>query len=141
MKTLGEIIVIEDDEDDIQFLKEILESLNYPNKVVFFQDSTLVVDYLLDNEVKPFLILCDINMPRLNGYQLRHLIQINEDLNLKCFPFVFLTTSKDHKEVMKAYKFSIQGFFPKGCHFDEYKETIGKIIEYWKNSLTPTKYL
>jgi hypothetical protein len=36
MKIKGEIIVIEDDQDDRDFLKDIFESLNYSNKIVFF---------------------------------------------------------------------------------------------------------
>ena len=46
MRRSGEIIIVEDDEDDRLFLKDIFDSLEYPNKVVFFADPTEVIGYL-----------------------------------------------------------------------------------------------
>lgn len=137
MKINAEIIVIEDDEDDRLFLKDIFESLSYPNKVVYFEDSTLVMDYLLNENVKPFMILSDINMPKLDGYELRDSILKNEELREKCVPYIFLSTSRNPENVIKAYDRSAQGYFTKESNFTTYKELIQKIIEYWQKSLTP----
>jgi hypothetical protein len=41
-------MMIEDDQDDRDFLRDIFESLDYPNQIVFFKDSCMVQDYLLD---------------------------------------------------------------------------------------------
>ncbi len=138
MKINAEIIVIEDDEDDRLFLKDIFESLSYPNKIVYFEDSTLVMDYLLDENVKPFMILSDINMPKLDGYELRESILSREETKEKCVPYIFLSTSKNPKNVIKAYNLSVQGYFTKENNFKAYKELMQRIIEYWQKSLTPT---
>ena len=138
MKINAEIIVIEDDEDDRLFLKDIFESLSYPNKIVFFADPTLVIDYLLNTNVKPFIILSDINMPKLDGYELRDRIFKNENLKEKCLPYIFLSTSKNPEYVAKAYDHYAQGYFTKESNFTTYKEVIHNIIEYWQKSLTPT---
>ncbi|MCP2025812.1 CheY-like chemotaxis protein [Flavobacterium sp. HSC-32F16] len=137
MKISGEIIIIEDDQDDRDFLKEIFESLNYPNKIVFFEDPTKVVDYLSDETVNPFLIISDINMPKLNGYELRNEILNNSDINKKCVPYIFLSTSQNPENVIKAYEFPIQGYFKKQENFSEYKEMINKIMQCWFTSLSP----
>jgi CheY-like chemotaxis protein len=137
MKIHDEIIVIEDDEDDRLFLKDIFESLSYPNKIVYFADPTLVIDYLLDKNVKPFMILSDINMPKLDGYELRDRIFKNEILKKKCLPYIFLSTSKNPENVEKAYAHSVQGYFTKESNFTTYKEVIQNIVEYWQKSLTP----
>lgn len=137
MKINGEIIVIEDDQDDRDFLKDIFESLGYPNKVVFFKDPATVEEYLANPNVKPFMILSDINMPKMDGYELRDQLLANTDINEKCVPYIFLSTSKNPENVLNAYKRPIQGYFKKEDDYAIYKQTIQGIIEYWQTSLTP----
>ena len=137
MRRNGEIIIIEDDEDDRLFLKDIFDSLDYPNKIVFFEDPTQVVQYLLDPGVNPFIVLSDINMPKINGYELRNQILAIDKINEKCVPFIFLSTSKNPDNVNKAFKLSVHGYFKKEHDFKTYKIMIRNIVEYWRTSLTP----
>lgn len=141
MRSNGEIIIIEDDEDDRMFLQDIFESLNYPNKLVFFGDPTLVVDYLSDSSVQPFMILSDINMPKMDGFELRNHILQNPQTSSKCVPYIFMSTSKSPEQVIKAFDCHIQGFFKKEDDFNQYTRTIQNIVEYWRTSLTPAKTL
>jgi CheY-like chemotaxis protein len=67
----GPIIIIEDDIDDQDILTDIFKELNYKNEVIFFGDSVQALDYLTDTEKEPFLVLSDINMPKLDGMALR----------------------------------------------------------------------
>ncbi len=71
MNKNGPVIIIEDDEDDQYLLEQVFLKLNYQNKVVFFSDGQDALDYLQTTHELPFLILSDINMPRLDGFQLR----------------------------------------------------------------------
>ena len=139
MNLNGEIIIIDDDEDDRLFLKDIFESLQVLNKVVFFDDSTLVIEYLLQTRIMPFLILSDINMPKLDGYELRSKILNNEELNTKCVPYVFLSTAINPENIQKAFQLSVNGYFKKEENFIEYKNVIENIVSYWKKSYTPAK--
>lgn len=107
MKIKGEIIVIEDDQDDRDFLKDIFESLNYPNKIVFFEDPTKVLEYLSDEKVKPFMIISDINMPKLSGFELRDKILQDKVINKKCLPYIFLSTSHNPENIKEAYGLSV----------------------------------
>lgn len=61
------IVIIEDDVDDQDILAEIFKELNYKNELVFFGDSELALEYLTNTDTEPFLVLSDINMPKLNG--------------------------------------------------------------------------
>lgn len=137
MRRNGEIIVIEDDEDDRMFLKDIFESLSYTNKIVFIEDPTTAVSYLSDPLVNPFLIISDINMPKMDGYELRSQILADKHVNRKCIPYIFLSTSKTPENVSKAYDFHVQGYFKKEDNFTTYKTMIQSVVEYWKTSLTP----
>jgi CheY-like chemotaxis protein len=80
MNKNGPILVIEDDEDDKEIILEVFKTLDYGNEIIFFYDGNEALEYLNNNpDLKPFLILSDINMPKLNGFALRDQVQNNED--------------------------------------------------------------
>ena len=135
----GPVIVIEDDEDDQYMLEEVFKNLNYKNKIVFFKDGNDALDYLNLTKEPPFLILSDINMPRINGFELRNKIQANELLHVKCIPYLFFTTNANKKSVIEAYAMSVQGFFVKPNKYEELESTIKKIMDYWKECIAPNK--
>ena len=113
MNKKGPIVIIEDDEDDQAMLSQVFKALAYSNEVVFFTDAVEALDYLVNTDIEPFLVLSDINMPKLNGLELREKIHENEDLRLKCIPYLFFTTSAEQAHVIDAYSRSVQGFFVK----------------------------
>ena len=140
MNKAGPIIVIEDDVDDKEILVEIFEELHYENKIIYFHDGNEALDYLNRTDVQPFLILSDINMPKINGFELRNKIFTIEHLQTKCIPYLFFTTSGTKKSVLDAYAISVQGFFIKPSSMEHLKSTIKKIIEYWKECIAPNHY-
>ena len=141
MNKSGSIVVIEDDADDQEILTGIFNKLDYKNSVIFFSDGEDALAYLLETKTKPFLILSDINMPKLSGFELRQKIHSNEDLNLKCIPYLFFTTTSNQKAIIDAYSQSVQGFFVKANSIDKLEHTIKTIIEYWKECEAPILYL
>ena len=76
-------------------------------------------------------------MPKLNGIELRQQIHENEDIRVKTIPYLFFTTSAEQEAVIDAYSKSIQGFFIKPSSFDELKNTMRIIIEYWQKCESP----
>jgi CheY-like chemotaxis protein len=139
MTKSGPIVIIEDDLDDQEILGEIFKRLNYSNKIIFFIDGEDAFAYISEPDVAPFLILSDINMPRLSGLELRERIQANEDLRMKCIPFIFFTTTANKKSVLEAYYKSVQGFFQKPNTLEELENKIKIIIEYWKECIAPNR--
>ena len=137
MNKIGPIVVIEDDVDDQEILDEIFKNLKYKNPVIYFTDSEEALQFLIDTKIKPFLILSDINMPKLTGFELRQKVHTNEDLNLKCIPYLFFTTTSAQKAIVDAYSQSVQGFFIKANSSDKLESTIKKIIEYWHECEAP----
>ena len=133
----GPIIIIEDDIDDQEILKSAFESLECKNEVIFFANGEEALAYLTLTEIEPFIIFSDINMPRLNGMELRAKIHENEDLRLKSIPYLFFSTSAEQAHVVDAYSKSIQGFFIKPSNFYEIRETIKSIVDYWTRCVSP----
>jgi CheY-like chemotaxis protein len=136
----GPIIIIEDDSDDQEILLEIFDKLGYVNEIVFFHDGNKALDYLNNTDVKPFLILSDVNMPKINGFELRNRVFTNDQLQTKCIPYLFFTTGANKKSVIDAYALSVQGFFLKPGTIHELENTIKKIVEYWQECIAPGQY-
>ena len=137
MNKQGAIIIIEDDRDDQAFFSEVLAELNYKNQVIFFNECQEALQYLMAKTSEPFIVFSDINMPKLNGIELRQQIHENEDIRVKTIPYLFFTTSAEQEAVIDAYSKSIQGFFIKPSSFDELKNTMRIIIEYWQKCESP----
>lgn len=137
MNKNGPIIVIEDDTDDQEILTNIFNNLDYKNPVIYFSDGEEALKYLVDTKIKPFVILSDINMPKLSGFELRQRVHTNEDLNLKCIPYLFFTTTSSQKAIVDAYSQSVQGFFVKTNSVEKLERTIKRIIEYWQECEAP----
>lgn len=140
MNKQGPIIVIEDDADDRFLLEEVFTSLGYPNKRTYFVDGQEALDYLKKIDFAPFLILSDINMPRLDGFQLREKLHTDAQLQLKCIPYLFFSTAMNQKIVIDAYSMSAQGFFIKQNSFSELEKTIRAIMEYWTRCAAPNNF-
>ncbi len=75
----------------------------------------------------PFLIISDVNMPRLNGIELRAKVQQNELINIKCIPYILLSTTASKSFVDNAYLIGIQGYFKKPSSSDAVEADIQKI--------------
>lgn len=133
----GPIIIIEDDIDDQEALIDVFKELQFKNEVIYFGDGEDALSYLIKTTIEPFLILSDINMPKLDGLALREQIHHNEDLRLKCIPYLFFTTSSNQQHVITAYSKSVQGFFVKPKTYVRLVSTIRKILEYWKECESP----
>lgn len=136
----GPVIVIEDDTDDQEFLAEIFKKLNYQNKILFFLDGELALKHINETDDLPFLILSDINMPKLNGFALREKLRTDERLSNKCIPYLFFSTAADQRSVIDAYSQSVQGFFVKQNSLTELEKTITVIMEYWRRCAAPNDF-
>lgn len=141
MSLKGPIISIEDDADDQYLLKCVLEEMNISNKVYFFNNGLEALNYLEVTKEQPFIILCDINMPVMNGIELRRHIENDEYLKKKSIPFVFLSTSGSAQLVEAAYEYTIQGYVKKASGFDTFKNQIELIIDYWEACLHPNNFV
>ena len=140
MNKQGPIIIIEDDLDDQDNLTEIFKKLNYGNEVIFFTDGDKALEFLNNTDVHPFLILSDVNMPRINGFELRNKVFTNELLKTKCIPYLFFTTAATKKSVLEAYSLSVQGYYLKTNSMAELEKTVKRIMEYWKECIAPSEY-
>ncbi len=133
----GPILLIEDDIDDQEFILDALQTLGIQNEVKTFDNGQKALDFLKIMDKQPFLIISDVNLPVMNGLQLKFEIQNNEYLRTKSIPFIFLTTSGDKKAVEEAYQLQVQGFFVKEITYEGINKQLRGIMDYWKNCKHP----
>jgi len=134
------IIIIEDDQDDQEILTEVFKNLKYTNELFFFTDGQKALDFLDSSDIIPFLILSDINLPKLDGFALRNKIKMDAKLQLRCIPYLFFSTYVSQNAVIDAYSLSVQGFFKKEHSIVELEKTIHVIMEYWKRCAAPNNF-
>jgi DNA-binding NarL/FixJ family response regulator len=135
----GAVYIIDDDIDDHQIVKEIWKDLGLPNQLLFFTSGADMMMHLSGSHVAPFLIICDLNLPKMNGFELRTKLLESANPKFKSVPFIFWSTHASEAQVREAYELSAHGFFIKGSSFTQMKESFTAIINYWALSEMPAK--
>lgn len=123
------ILLVEDDDVDAMLVTKALEKQKITNPVVRAVDGISAFERLRDGSVdEPYLILLDLNMPRMGG--LEFLEKIREDPKLKkTIVFVF-TTSNDEKDRWSAYDHNIAGYILKDGIGSDFVEAIKLLDSY-----------
>ena len=129
MQRTRPIMIIEDDLDDQELLQETFRSLDYPNPVIFFSNGKDALNYLHQTSAPPALIISDINMPRMNGFEVKKRIDRSPELGKLDIPFVFLTTQSSKNA--EACSVSDHRFFTKPNTMVDLHNTIKTIVEHW----------
>lgn len=127
----GPILIVEDDRDDQELITESLKEMDSNHDVRVFANGKDTIEYLLHTKDQPFIIISDINMPIMDGFQFRHAIQSDEFLRRKSIPFVFLSTDASPPSVVKAYDLMVQGFFKKPTNYNELCDVLKMTMDYW----------
>lgn len=118
----------------------MFQKLAYSNQVIYFLDGQAALDYLDQTDEVPFLILSDINMPKLDGFALREKLHNDARLRLKCIPYLFFSTAVSQQMVIDAYSLSVRGFFSKKITRNKLEKTITVIMEYWLRCAAPNNF-
>ncbi|ACO47526.1 response regulator [Deinococcus deserti] len=86
---------------------------------------------LLQNETfQPNVILLDVNMPEMNGFQL--LAELKRDPRLQKIPVVMLTTSNAKSDIIRAYSLHASSYLVKSSEFDGFLEQVEVFLQYWQ---------
>ncbi|HEY0677369.1 MAG TPA: response regulator [Chitinophagaceae bacterium] len=140
MKRTGPIVIVEDDPDDQLIMEGIFHDLGVKNKLYFFSNPPDVLEYLSSTSEDPLIIISDVNMPGMDGIELRHSINQSDYLRKKSIPFIFYTTSAKRESVDLAYDMMVQGYFQKPNSIEEARSTLKMILDYWNVCLHPNCY-
>jgi CheY-like chemotaxis protein len=133
----GTIIFVDDDADEHNFIKMALKSIGLNSKLLSFYNGDDAYKFLKDTSEEIFAIICDVKMPKVDGLELKRMIEMTPELKIKAIPFIFHSNAASPTEVRAAYSMNIQGYFQKGKSLDETKECIRSITSFWSKCLHP----
>jgi len=125
------VFLIDDDEVDIMGVRRAFEKTKIGNPIVVARDGIDALEKLRNRTIKkPYLILLDLNMPRMNG--LEFLDEIRKDRSLQDSIVFVLTTSKAEKDKCAAYRRNIAGYILKENVGREFLDAVSLLGIYWK---------
>ncbi len=138
------ILIVEDREDDILVMRKAFERASVGNPIQIVRDGEEAVAYL-SGEGKyanraeyplPILILLDLKLPRMDGFEV--LTWIRQQEGIRGLPVVVLTSSSQLRDVNRAYDLGANSFFVKEIDFQGSVDLSKLLQGYWlKKALTP----
>lgn len=132
------VLAAEDDRADRFFLTEAVQSAGMPVALHTVRDGEEALKYLRaegefgDREKHPVpdLLLLDLKMPNMSGLEVLRWVKENPDY--KWIPAIVLSGSVMMDDIREAYDLGASGFFTKPNSFEELKQTVRRILEYWR---------
>jgi CheY-like chemotaxis protein len=126
------ILLAEDDPGHARLIEKNLRRANVTNRIDHVADGQQAVDYLFcegeysdRKHPSPLLVLLDLNMPVLDGYQV--LERMKSDERTKRIPVIILTTTDDPREVSRCYELGCNVYITKPVDYDQFSEAMRKL--------------
>jgi len=121
------IAFVEDDADDRFFICSALQEILPEADISAFSSATEFIHLLESGKVRPNVIVTDLRMPVMNGFDV--LKRVSEDNVLHRIPVAVLSTSDNEDDVEKAMQMGAIGYYVKPVALEEYKAIFKKILE------------
>lgn len=132
-----EILLIEDNPNDAELTIRALRKNHLSNSIVHVRDGVEAIDYLFATgqytgrniAEMPKLILLDIKMPKVDGFEVLQKIKDSE-LTRK-IPVVMLTSSKEDPDIARCYTLGVNSYIVKPVDFEVFYKTVSDLGFYW----------
>jgi two-component system, response regulator len=131
------ILLVEDNKDDEMLTLRALKKNRILNEVVVARDGAEALDYLFgtgahegrDLSVMPQVVLLDLNLPRISGFDV--LRRLRQDERTKLLAVVVLTSSKEDEDILGSYSLGANSYVRKPVDFGEFTDAIKTLGLYW----------
>lgn len=128
-------LLVEDDDIEVRVLKKTFAKLKIANDIVVAHDGIDALELLRGENGReklqsPFIILLDINMPRMNGIEFLQEIRADPDLG-NSVVFV-LTTSNDEQDKLHAHNNHVAGYIVKSNAGESLLNALDMLDRYWR---------
>ena len=129
------ILLVEDNLSDIKLTQRAFKKSHIVNELVVVTDGVQALDYLHgmngDNYINPLpaLVLLDIRLPKMDGFEV--LDRIRNEARTELLPAVMLTSSKEHEDIARSYRFGANSYIRKPVDFQQFLTAIEHLEIYW----------
>lgn len=130
------ILLVDDSATDAELCIDTLQKYKLANQLTWVKDGAEALDYLfLEGRytdrvpTQPQLILLDLAMPKVNGFDV--LRRIRSDARTKSIPVVVMTSSQEDRDITESYNLGVNSYVSKPVVFDEFANTVVQLGMYW----------
>lgn len=128
------ILLVEDNLGDVRLTQESLKECKINNNLDVVYDGQSAMKYLnkegeYSNSPTPNLILLDLNLPGIKGFELLNFVKTNQRL-LK-IPVVILTASEAEQDVIRSYQLHANCYICKPIEMDNFFKIVQNITNFW----------
>lgn len=130
-----DILLIEDNPADIRLTQEAFRDCKVANRLQVARDGLEAMRFLQAKEsgkedgAMPDLILLDLNMPLMDGWEI--LTELKNDERLKTIPVIVLTTSETEQDVLRSYQLGANSYITKPVDLVQFIRVIHSIENFW----------
>jgi len=129
------ILLVEDDEVDVKAFKRAMRELKVANPVLRASDGIEALEMLRgqnghDSVGRPYLIMLDLNMPRMGG--LEFLAELRGDPDLQRSLVFVMTTSAAEEDRFRAYDQHVAGYMLKRNAATSFIDALNMLEHYWR---------
>jgi CheY-like chemotaxis protein len=125
------VLLVEDDDIDFMSIVRSFKKRKILNKITRAIDGVHALELLREETItKPFIVLLDLQMPRMSGLEFLDTIR-NDDMLNDMVIFV-LTTSDNEQDIVRSYKKHIAGYFLKDRVSDQFLDVVDVLDGYWR---------
>ena len=121
------VLLVDDDEDYYYLVKEAFQEAGVTEGLSWVKSGEELFQHL--ETKRPRIILLDLNMPRMNGFEA--LDRIKKNRQLRRIPVVILTTSKSEADAVHSYDLGAASFISKPIDFLLLVDWIRSFKKYW----------
>ncbi len=122
------VLIAEDNKNDQFFLQNAFSETTTPAELRFFESAEDVITELQDG-VHPNLIVTDLNMPGLGGFELLRFVKNQE--SLKRIPVIVFSGSNDPVDIGDAYSLYANSYVPKPKDLAGYRDFADAFTSFW----------
>jgi len=129
------ILLVEDDELDAEAIDRAFKKVRIGNPIHVVRDGLAALEKLrgqggADPMPHPYLILLDLNLPRMNGIEF--LAALRDDEALRDSIVFVLSSSDDDRDKLAAYEKHVAGYVVKSKAGEDFMNLIGMLDHYWR---------
>ncbi len=128
MSSLFHVLVVESSPADAYLIAEGLKQAGMLDGLKTVGDSRKALDYL-ENGSSTDLVILDLNLAPINGFQL--LSKIRSSPALSGLPVIVMSGSEDSRDVRKAYQLHANGYIVKPSSLEEFLRSMRIWYQYW----------
>jgi DNA-binding response OmpR family regulator len=120
---MSSILVIEDDAETLENIEEVLELQNF--RTLATNNSLTGLE--LAKAEAPDLVICDVGMPRLDGFEV--LTELRQHIGTATIPFIFLTGMSDRNSLKRGMELGADDYLTKPFTNDELVSAVNRCLE------------